>query len=374
VRLIRVLSVFGTRPEAVKMAPVVRAIEKRPDRFESVVCVTAQHRAMLDRVNAIFGLSVDHDLDVMRPNQSPAQTAAAIMDRLPPLIRSIRPTVLLVQGDTTTTFAASFAAFLENVPVGHVEAGLRSGDMHRPFPEEMNRVLTTRLASLHFAPTTGAAANLLAEKVREQDVFVTGNTVIDALLQSLRDEHRFDDPVLAALRLDRRLVVVTMHRRESFGAPLAEVCEALVELAGRFPDLEFVLPVHPNSNVRGPVEASLARHPSFRLVAPVDYIDFVQLVNRAVLILTDSGGIQEEAPSLGKPVLVLRDVTERPEGIAAGTSTLVGTDRRRIVDTASRLLTDPEAYGRMARVANPYGDGRAGERIVQILDARFATG
>jgi UDP-N-acetylglucosamine 2-epimerase (non-hydrolysing) len=371
--VIRVLSVFGTRPEAVKMAPVVRALEKRPGQFESVVCVTAQHRALLDQVNAIFEVEVDHDLDVMRPNQSPAQTAAAVMDRLPPLIRAIRPAVLLVQGDTTTTFAASFAAFLEGVPVGHVEAGLRSRDLRRPFPEEMNRVLTTRLAALHFAPTEGAAANLLAEQVPRQDVFVTGNTVIDALLQSVRSEHRFEDPALAALRADRRLVLVTTHRRESFGGPLAAVCSALLELAALFPDLEFVLPVHPNPNVRGTVESALGAHPSFRLVAPVDYIDFVQLLNRATLILTDSGGVQEEAPSLGKPVLVLRDVTERPEGIAAGTSMLVGTDRGRIVEAAARLLTDRAAYEKMAHAANPFGDGRAAERIVDILAGRFGA-
>jgi UDP-N-acetylglucosamine 2-epimerase (non-hydrolysing) len=326
---------------------------------------------MLDQVNAIFGVTVDHDLDVMRPNQTPAQTAAAVLERLPPLIRALAPDVLLVQGDTTTTFAASFSAFLENVPVGHVEAGLRSRDLRRPFPEEMNRVLTTRLAALHFAPTAGAAANLRAENVPERDVFVTGNTVIDALLQSVRNDHRFEDPVLAGLRPDRRLVLVTTHRRESFGGPLAETCAALRELAERFDDLEFVLPVHPNPNVRGPVERALGSHPAFRLVAPVDYLSFVQLLNRAYLILTDSGGIQEEAPSLGKPVLVLRDVTERPEGIAAGTSLLVGTDRRRIVEAAAKLLTEREAYEKMARAANPFGDGRAAERIVDILEERL---
>jgi len=369
--LIRVLSVFGTRPEAVKMAPVVRALEKRPDTFQSVVCVTAQHRAMLDQVNAIFGVRVDHDLDVMRPNQAPAQTAAAVMDKLPPLIREIQPTVLLVQGDTTTTFAASFSAFLENVPVGHVEAGLRSGDLRRPFPEEMNRVLTTRLAALHFAPTQGAADNLLEDNVRHDDIYVTGNTVIDALLQSVKNDHEFDDPALASLDASKRLVLVTTHRRESFGGPLADTCAALKELAGRFPDLEFVLPVHPNPNVRGPVEQALGSHPAFKLTAPVDYFNFVQLLNRAHLILTDSGGVQEEAPSLGKPVLVLRDVTERPEGIAAGTSVLVGTDRTKIVETAAKLLTDRSAYEKMAKAANPFGDGKAAERIADILEQRF---
>jgi UDP-N-acetylglucosamine 2-epimerase (non-hydrolysing) len=236
----------------------------------------------------------------------------------------------------------------------------------------MNRVLTTRLAALHFAPTAGAASNLLAEQVPQQDVFVTGNTVIDALLQSVREDHRFDDPALASLDASKRLVLVTTHRRESFGGPLAETCAALRELADGFPDLEFVLPVHPNPNVRGPVEAALGSHPAFKLTAPVDYFNFVQLLNRAHLILTDSGGIQEEAPSLGKPVLVLRDVTERPEGIAAGTSVLVGTDRRRIVETAVKLLTDRDAYEKMARAANPFGDGRAAERIADILEQRFA--
>ena len=370
--MIRVLSVFGTRPEAVKMAPVVKALTNRPDRFESIVCVTAQHREMLDRAVAVFGLTVDHDLDVMRPDQTPADTAAAVLARLPALIRAVRPTVLLVQGDTTTTFAAAFCAFLEHVPAGHVEAGLRTGNFEQPFPEEMNRVLATRLAALHFAPTEAAQANLRAEGVNAADIFVTGNTVIDALLQTVRPDHRFLDPRLNSLRAEARLVLVTTHRRENFGEPLANICAALRELARKFPELEFVLPVHPNPNVRGTIEAQLGSLPAFRLVDPLDYVDLVQLLNRAYLVLTDSGGIQEEAPSLGKPVLVLREVTERPEGVTAGTALLVGTDTSRIVAAASTLLTDADAYARMARAVNPYGDGRAAERIADILERRFS--
>jgi UDP-N-acetylglucosamine 2-epimerase (non-hydrolysing) len=370
--VIRVLSVFGTRPEAVKMAPVVRALESRPGVFESFVCVSAQHREMLDQVIGAFGIRVDFDLDVMTPGQSPAATVARVMDRLPPLLAEVSPTVLLVQGDTMTTFAAALAAHLRKIPSGHVEAGLRTGDRYSPFPEEMNRLLTTRLAALHFAPTPRARENLLAEGVPEADVHLTGNTVIDALLATVRDGYRFRSPDLAALDPERRLVLVTTHRRESFGAPLRETCAAIRELGDRFPDLEFVLPVHPNPEVKGPVESLLGGVAGVRLVAPVDYVEFVHLMARSHLVLTDSGGIQEEAPSLGKPVLVLREITERPEGVEAGTAIVVGTDRRRIVERASELLTDAAAYRRMANAVNPYGDGRAAARIADALEARFA--
>jgi len=368
--VIRVLSVFGTRPEAVKMAPVVRELERRAE-FESLVCVSAQHREMLDQVTEAFGIRVDFDLDVMTPGQSPEATVARVLERLPPLLAETSPAILLVQGDTMTTFAAALAAHLRKIPSGHVEAGLRTWDRYRPFPEEMNRVLTTRLASLHFPPTPKARQNLLAEGVAETDVYLTGNTVIDALLQTVREGYRFRTPGLAGLDPARRLVLVTTHRRESFGAPLRETCGAIRDLGARFPDLEFVLPVHPNPEVKGPVESLLGGAPGVRLVPPVDYVEFVHLLARAHLVLTDSGGIQEEAPALGKPVLVLREITERPEGVEAGTAVIVGTDRGRIVAHASELLTDPAAYHRMATAVNPYGDGSASRRIADALQARF---
>jgi UDP-N-acetylglucosamine 2-epimerase (non-hydrolysing) len=370
--MIRVLSVFGTRPEAIKMAPVVRALQRASDRFESHVCVTAQHRAMLDQVLEVFELKADVDLDLMVPGQAPAGIASGVLDRLPPLLRRLRPDIVLVQGDTTTTFAASFAAFLERIPTGHIEAGLRTGDRWQPFPEEMNRVLTTRIAALHFAPTPAARDALLGEGVPSADVYLTGNTVIDALLQTVRSDYRLRTPALASLDPDRRLVLVTTHRRESFGAPLRSTCAAIRDLASRFPELQFVLPVHPNPEVKRTVEELLCDLPGMHLIPPVDYLEFVHLLSRADLVLTDSGGLQEEAPSLGKPVLVLREVTERPEGVEAGTAVVVGTDRERIVAVASELLTSPEAYARMANAVNPYGDGRASERILVALADRFA--
>ncbi|HEY7614567.1 MAG TPA: UDP-N-acetylglucosamine 2-epimerase (non-hydrolyzing) [Gemmatimonadales bacterium] len=369
--MIRVLSVFGTRPEAIKMAPVIRRLQERSDRFESLICVSAQHRDMLDQVLDVFALRPDYDLEIMTPGQSPAGVAARVLDRLPPLLREIRPDVLLVQGDTMTTFAASFAAYLERIPSGHVEAGLRTGNRYHPFPEEMNRVLTTRLADLHFAPTTTARERLLAEGVPAETVLLTGNTVIDALLSTVRADYQFTTPALAALDPRSRVVLVTTHRRESFGAPLRNTCAAIADLVGHFPDIEVVLPVHPNPNVKSAVEEILCDTPRVRLIAPVDYLEFVHLMARSHLILTDSGGVQEEAPSLGKPVLVLRETTERPEGVEAGTAVVVGTDRERIVATASRLLSSADAYQEMANAVSPYGDGKAGERIVAALEQRY---
>ncbi len=369
--MIRVLSVLGTRPEAIKMAPVIRRLQARPDRFESVICVSAQHRDMLDQVLGVFDLRPDHDLEIMTPGQTPAGVAARVLDRLPPLLREVRPDVLLVQGDTMTTFAASFAAYLERIPTGHVEAGLRTGNRYHPFPEEMNRVLTTRLADLHFAPTATARDRLLAEGVAAETVLLTGNTVIDALLSTVRADYRFTTPALAALDPQARVLLVTTHRRESFGEPLRNTCAAIVDLVARFPGVEVVLPVHPNPNVKDVVESILCDTPRVRLIPPVDYVEFVHLMARAEVILTDSGGVQEEAPSLGKPVLVLRETTERPEGVDAGTAVVVGTDRERIVETASRLLSSDEAYRRMANAVSPYGDGTASERIVAALEQRY---
>lgn len=369
--MIRVLSVFGTRPEAIKMAPVVHRLQERPDRFESLVCLSAQHRDMLDQVVDVFGLRADYDLAIMTQGQSPAGVVARVLDRLPPLLREIRPDVLLVQGDTMTTFASSFAAYLERIPSCHVEAGLRTGNRFHPFPEEMNRVLTTRLADLHFAPTVTARDRLLAEGVPPDTVLLTGNTVIDALLATVREDYRFRTPALEAIDPGSRVVLVTTHRRESFGAPLRNTCAAVGDLVERFPDVEVVLPVHPNPNVKETVEALLCDAPRVHLIAPVDYVEFVHLMARAHLILTDSGGVQEEAPSLGKPVLVLRETTERPEGVEAGTAVVVGTDRTRIVETASRLLSSAEAYQAMANAVSPYGDGKASERIVAALEQRY---
>jgi UDP-N-acetylglucosamine 2-epimerase (non-hydrolysing) len=369
--MIRVLSVFGTRPEAIKMAPVVHRLRARPDQFESLVCVSAQHRDMLDQVLDVFAITADHDLEIMTPGQSPAGVAARVLDRLPPLLREIRPDVLLVQGDTMTTFASSFAAYLERIPSCHVEAGLRTGNRYHPFPEEMNRVLTTRLADLHFAPTATARDRLLDEGIPSETVILTGNTVIDALLATVKPDYQFQTPALAALDPAKRVVLVTTHRRESFGSPLRATCAAIADLVAKFPDIEVVIPVHPNPQVKGPVEAMLCDTPRVRLIPPVDYVEFVHLMARAHLILTDSGGVQEEAPSLGKPVLVLRDTTERPEGVEAGTAVVVGTDRDRIVETAARLLSSRADYQRMASAVSPYGDGRASERIVASLEQRY---
>jgi UDP-N-acetylglucosamine 2-epimerase (non-hydrolysing) len=307
----------------------------------------------------------------MTPGQTPAGVAARVLDRLPPLLREVRPDVLLVQGDTMTTFASSFAAYLERIPTGHVEAGLRTGNRYHPFPEEMNRVLTTRLADLHFAPTTTARDRLLGEGVPAETVLLTGNTVIDALLSTVKPDYRFATPALVSLDPKSRVLLVTTHRRESFGEPLRNTCAAIADLVERFPDVEVVLPVHPNPNVKDVVEKLLCDTPRVRLIPPVDYVEFVHLMARAHLILTDSGGVQEEAPSLGKPVLVLRETTERPEGVEAGTAVVVGTDRGRIVETASRLLSSEDGYRRMANAVSPYGDGKAGERIVAALEQRY---
>ncbi|HET7424373.1 MAG TPA: UDP-N-acetylglucosamine 2-epimerase (non-hydrolyzing) [Gemmatimonadales bacterium] len=368
---IRVLSVFGTRPEAIKMAPVVRALKAHSDIFESMVCVSAQHREMLDQVLGVFQLHADFDLDLMTPGQSPADVVARLLERMPRLLREVRPDVLLVQGDTMTTFAAAFAAYLERIPTAHVEAGLRTGNKYHPFPEEMNRVLTTRLAELHFAPTARARDTLLREGIPQQDVLLTGNTVIDALLATVRSNYQFATPALSALDPAHRMVLVTTHRRESFGGPLESTCAAIRTLVERFEDLDVVLPVHPNPQVKQVVVRKLCDLQRVHLIEPVDYVEFVNLMARAHLILTDSGGVQEEAPSLGKPVLVLREVTERPEGVEAGTAVIVGTDREKIVRTASELLTSPEAYARMANAVSPYGDGHASERIADALRERF---
>jgi UDP-N-acetylglucosamine 2-epimerase (non-hydrolysing) len=363
----KLLAVVGTRPEAIKMAPVVLAARSTPG-VECRLCLTAQHRDLLDQVLGVFGLSADVDLNLMTPGQTLAGLTARAVEGLDGVFARERPDLVLVQGDTTTVLCAALAAFYNRIPVGHVEAGLRTFDLSAPWPEEANRVLTARLAALHFAPTEGARRNLLREGTPAGRIEVTGNTGIDALFW-VRDRLRAEPS--AAGRDGKRTVLITAHRRESFGGPFESVCQAIADLAGRFPGVEFIYPVHPNPNVRGPVEAVLGNRSdprlaagNVRLVAPLGYGEFVRAMDACTLILTDSGGVQEEAPSLGKPVLVLREVTERPEAVEAGTVRVVGTDRGKIVAEATRLLTDPAAYAAMGRAHNPYGDGRAAGRIV----------
>jgi UDP-N-acetylglucosamine 2-epimerase len=367
-RPLRVLSVFGTRPEAIKMAPVVRALVAAPERFESLVCLSAQHRQMLDQIIRAFGLKVDFDLDLMRAGQTPSEVASKVLASMPRVFAEARPDIVVVQGDTTTTAATSMAAFMSGVPVAHVEAGLRTDDIRQPFPEEMNRRLATLVSTLHFPPTARARDALLREGVAAAKITVTGNTVIDALLSRVRADYRFESSELAGLGNEGRMVLVTLHRRESFGEPMRSVCRALKTIAARHPDLRFVLPVHPNPRVKEVVEPELGGHPQFALTQPLEYLDFIHAMARSCLIVTDSGGVQEEAPALNRPVLVTREVTERPEGVETGAALLVGTDSARIVEAIERLLTDPAAYARMAAASNPYGDGHASERIIEALD------
>ena len=364
----RILVVFGTRPEAIKLCPLVRTLAERGAEFEVRTCVTGQHRAMLDQVLGAFSVSPDHDLDLMRPGQALGRTVARILEGMEGILHLEKPDTVVVQGDTNTTFAAALAAFYQGCPVAHVEAGLRTGNKLSPFPEEMNRLLTTRLADLHFAATEWAANNLRAEGVAEDSIVVTGNTVIDAALhvRGQLDSGALTRPAWPRLDPSKKLILVTAHRRESFGAGFARICQALKTLADR-EDVQIVYPVHRNPNVASPVSEALAGHPGIELLDPLDYVPFVDLMTRSYLILTDSGGIQEEAPSLGKPVLVMRENTERPEAVEAGTALLVGTQVERIVGEAGRLLDDQAWYDSMARHHNPYGDGKACERIAGAL-------
>lgn len=372
---LRVLSIFGTRPEAVKMAPVVRELARHPE-VESLVCVTAQHRQMLDQILNLFSIQPDVDLNLMRPNQSLAELTAAIFTHLDPVLRQLKPDWILVQGDTTTVMAAALLGYYHRIKIGHVEAGLRSGDKWQPFPEEINRSVVGVVADLHFAPTEWARQNLLKENVPPERILVTGNTVIDAL------QHVVSLPLTAEVDAffrqhhlppyhppeQSRLILVTAHRRENFGEPLENICHALHTLASEYSEsLRIVYPVHLNPNVQEPVYRLLGEVPNVTLLPPMDYLPFVHLMKNSTLILTDSGGLQEEAPGLGKPVLVLRRVTERPEGVQAGTVRLVGTDTQTIVAETRRLLDDPFAYQAMAQAVNPYGDGKAAQRIVQAI-------
>lgn len=364
----KVLLVFGTRPEAIKMAPVYDVLKKTPG-LDVRVAVTAQHREMLDQVMRLFAIQPDYDLNVMKPGQGLTEITAAVLTGLKPVLEDFAPDLLLVHGDTTTTLSASLAAYYRQIPVGHVEAGLRTGDIYSPWPEEINRKVTGAIARLHFAPTEKAALNLKAEAVPAERISITGNTVIDALLKVV--QRLENDPQRSAemdaefgINPDSRLILVTGHRRESFGGGFERICSAL-EILARREDVQIIYPVHLNPNVKGPVESSLGALKRVRLIPPQDYLPFIHLMRRADIILTDSGGVQEEAPSLGKPVLVMRDTTERPEAVDAGTVKLVGTDVDLIVREANTLLDDPSAYDAMSRAHNPYGDGFAAQRICE---------
>lgn len=367
----KVLSIFGTRPEAIKMAPVVKALNAHP-KINSRVCVTAQHREMLDQVLSLFEITPDHDLNIMAPGQDLYDVTTRIMLGLREVLRAEKPDVVLVHGDTATTFSASLAAFYEKIPVGHVEAGLRTGNLYSPWPEEANRKLTGVLATYHFAPTATSQKSLLKEGVPESAIHITGNTVIDALLM-VRDRIDADKGLKVQMEselpygLSQKMVLVTGHRRESFGRGFERICNALAELAKTYPDTDIVYPVHLNPNVQEPVKRILSKLANIHLIPPQDYLPFVSLMTRAHVILTDSGGIQEEAPSLGKPVLVMRDTTERPEAVEAGTVKLVGTKSESIVEAVGRLLTDDFEWNRMSDAHNPYGGGSAAISIVNIL-------
>lgn len=371
--MLKVLVVFGTRPEAIKMAPLVHALLANSSQFEARVCVTAQHREMLDQVLNLFEIQPNYDLDVMKPGQSLHDVTSSILMEMKAVIQDMRPDVVLVHGDTATTFATALAAYYEQVAVGHVEAGLRTGNIYSPWPEEANRKLTGVITQYHFAPTDTARDNLLNEGVDKKDISVTGNTVIDALFWVVEkiDKDEFLHASLAEkypfLNDNRKTILVTGHRRESFGGGFERICEALKEIAEHHPDTNIVYPVHLNPNVQEPVKRLLGDVSNVHLIEPQGYLPFVYLMKQAHIILTDSGGIQEEAPSLGKPVLVMRDTTERPEALEAGTVVLVGTDKDKIVKKVSELLNNTKAYEEMSLAHNPYGDGNACERILSVL-------
>lgn len=365
---IKVMTVFGTRPEAIKMAPIVLELQKHPDTIVPVVAVTAQHREMLDQVLNLFHIRPDHDLNIMAAGQTLFDITTRAMMGLDKVLTEEKPDIVLVHGDTTTTFAGALAAYYHQTAVGHVEAGLRTHNKYSPFPEEMNRRLTGCIADLNFAPTSTSEANLLAENVPPESIFVTGNTVIDALHHTVRDDFDFQEESLKDVDFqNKRIILVTTHRRENLGEPMRHVYKALKQLTEEFDDVEVVFPVHKNPKVREVVNEELGGLAKVHLIDPLDYEPFANLMHRAHLILTDSGGVQEEAPALGKPVLVLRDTTERPGAVDAGTVKLIGTDRERVYEEAKKLLTDKAEYSRMAESVNPYGDGKAAARIIQAI-------
>ena len=379
-----ILLVFGTRPEAIKMAPLVKELQSEPDKFKTVVCVTAQHRQMLDQVLHIFDIVPDYDLDIMKPNQDLYDITSRVLLGMRDVLKEVQPDVVLVHGDTTTSTAAALAAFYQQIPVGHVEAGLRTHNIYSPWPEEMNRQITGRITTHHFAPTPLAKQNLLDENVRPEQIVVTGNTVIDALymvVEKIKNDANLQSELGELLkeagydtaRLDgsRRLVLITGHRRENFGDGFISMCTAIRDLAAKYPDVDFVYPMNLNPNVRKPIHEvfgdDLTLHENLFFIEPLEYLSFVYLMEKSTIVLTDSGGIQEEAPGLGKPVLVMRDTTERPEALESGTVHLVGTNYEKIVGEVSTLLDDAEAYRKMSQAVNPYGDGLACERISAFL-------
>ena len=376
--------VFGTRPEAIKMAPLVKKLQSEPDKFKTVVCVTAQHRQMLDQVLHIFDISPDYDLDIMKPNQDLYDVTSRVLLGMRDVIKEVQPDVVLVHGDTTTSTAAALAAFYQQIPVGHVEAGLRTHNIYSPWPEEMNRQITGRITTHHFAPTPLAKANLLKENVAENQIIVTGNTVIDALymvVDKIKNDAALQKELAEVLKEagydttrlggSRRFVLITGHRRENFGDGFINMCTAIRDLAAKYPEVDFVYPMHLNPNVRKPIHEvfgeDLTQHANLFFIEPLEYLSFVYLMEKSTIVLTDSGGIQEEAPGLGKPVLVMRDTTERPEALESGTVHLVGTDYAKIVGEVSTLLDDAAAYQKMSQAVNPYGDGKACVRISEYL-------
>lgn len=372
----KILLVFGTRPEAIKMAPLVKALQKDSEHFETKVCVTAQHRQMLDQVLEVFGIVPDYDLNIMAPDQDLYDITSKVLLGLRDVLKEFHPDTVLVHGDTTTSMAASLAAFYQQIAVGHVEAGLRTYDMLSPWPEEMNRQVTDRICTYYFAPTGKSEQNLLAENINKEKIYVTGNTVIDALLMAvdiidkkpgMREESQLELQNKGYAIGERQYILVTGHRRENFGEGFLHICKAIKELAELHPDMDFVYPVHLNPNVQKPVYELLSGVENVYLISPLDYLPFIYAMQHSFLVLTDSGGVQEEAPSLGKPVLVMRNTTERPEAVEAGTVRLVGTDAAAIVDNVTELLRDKELYKQMSETHNPYGDGHACERIVKAL-------
>ena len=377
----KILLVFGTRPEAIKMAPLVKKLQANPEEFQTIVCVTGQHREMLDQVLRLFDITPDYDLNIMKPNQDLYDITSRILLGMRDVLKEVQPDIVLVHGDTTTSMAAALAAFYQQIPVGHVEAGLRTGNVYSPWPEEMNRLMTGRISTVHFSPTPLSKQNLLQEHVDEAKIVVTGNTVIDALqmvVERLKNDEQLSGEVkekvlnmgydVNRLSEDRRMVLITGHRRENFGEGFLNICHAIKNLSEKYPNVDFVYPMHLNPNVRKPVLEILGEGAdNVYLIEPLDYLPFVYMMQHSTLILTDSGGVQEEAPGLGKPVLVMRDTTERPEAVEAGTVLLVGTNREKIEQGVSMLLDDADCYRRMSEAVNPYGDGLACERIVKKL-------
>lgn len=370
--MIKVMTVFGTRPEAIKMAPVVLELQKHADQIQTIVAVTAQHRQMLDQVLDLFQITPDYDLDIMSQGQTLYDITTKSLMGLKDVLAKEKPDLVLVHGDTTTTFAGALASYYQQVPVGHVEAGLRTGDIYSPFPEEMNRKLTGAIAAIHFAPTATAKANLLKENVNPSHIYVTGNTVIDALMTTVAGDYDFGDDLKDVDFQNHRVILLTTHRRENLGEPMRHIYKALRRIIEEIPDTEIVFPVHRNPLVRKVVEEELAGVDRIHLIDPMEYEPFANLMSLSSLVLTDSGGIQEEAPSLGKPVLVLRNTTERPEAVEAGTVRLIGTDKDVVYAETKRLLTDQAAYDAMSNAVNPYGDGKASQRIVQAILHVFA--